>query len=339
MENLVLDERAYSAGEGPIVFRQEISQLFHSQFLLLFVWVSRLKVHGERLIVAGQQVGQLLKECLFHGQFLHFLVIWFGFLCISLGCSYPNTALRKKEKTKRPQTLNLPRTRLPLFQSKQLPRQRRQKNLQKTLRQSIRRKKFTDRNPNRSTKALINALIDALINTLLKTTKTGFTSGFFMIDFYNKSFNPWSKRPESIILYFPPSKLTLFFLYLFEAEWRSFLRIFSVLIHWSSNWSSPLPVFLTWTTNFSGLSSVNSTRKMRREQTGSRLKSDGNHGIKVVRQMQLQSFLFSWIQIQILELLRYRMAAAEQIQEPTCHISWRSDSFRHSPSFQKEDVR
>ena len=66
---------AVSAGEGPVVLRQEVSQLFHSQFLLLFVWASRLKVHGERLIVAGQQVGQLLKECLFHGQFLHFLVI------------------------------------------------------------------------------------------------------------------------------------------------------------------------------------------------------------------------------------------------------------------------
>jgi hypothetical protein len=68
-------ERAVLAGKGPIVLRQEVSQLFHFQFLLLFVWVSRLKVHGERLIVAGQQVGQLLKECLFHGQFLHFLVI------------------------------------------------------------------------------------------------------------------------------------------------------------------------------------------------------------------------------------------------------------------------
>ena len=66
-------ERANSAGEGLIVFRQEISQLFHSQFLLLFVRVARLKVHGERLVVAGQQVGQLLKKCLFHGQFLHFL--------------------------------------------------------------------------------------------------------------------------------------------------------------------------------------------------------------------------------------------------------------------------
>ena len=66
-------ERAVLAGKGPIVLRQEVSQLFHSQFLLLFVWISRLKVHGERLIVAGQQVGQLLKECLFHGQFLHFL--------------------------------------------------------------------------------------------------------------------------------------------------------------------------------------------------------------------------------------------------------------------------
>ena len=68
-------ERAISTGEDPVVFRQEISQLFHRQFLLILVWVSPLKVHGERLVVAGQQVGQFLKECLFHGQFLHFLVI------------------------------------------------------------------------------------------------------------------------------------------------------------------------------------------------------------------------------------------------------------------------
>ena len=75
--------RGFSTGKGPIVLRQEISQLFHHQFLLASIWVSRLKVHGERLVIAGQHGGQLLKKCLFHGRFLHFLL----FLILVCSCS------------------------------------------------------------------------------------------------------------------------------------------------------------------------------------------------------------------------------------------------------------
>ena len=75
-------ERAISAGEGSVVFRQEISQLFHRQFLLILVWASPLKVHGERLVIAGQHSGQLLKKCLFHGQILHFLLFCSGICCV-----------------------------------------------------------------------------------------------------------------------------------------------------------------------------------------------------------------------------------------------------------------
>lgn len=70
---------------------------FSSSIPPMSVWVFRLKVHGERLVIAGQHGGQLLKKCLFHGQFLHFLVFWFGFVRVPLGCSYPSTDPRKKE--------------------------------------------------------------------------------------------------------------------------------------------------------------------------------------------------------------------------------------------------